>query len=61
MPFPSRQLGATARSESAPSPTCPTCRRLRAEEREAAGRGDHSRATDCRVLIARHPHAGAVA
>ncbi|MFJ4697834.1 MULTISPECIES: hypothetical protein [unclassified Streptomyces] len=59
MPVPSRQLGATARSESAPPSACPTCRRLRAEEREAVARGDHSRATDCRVLIARHPHEGA--
>ncbi|WP_129285587.1 hypothetical protein [Streptomyces sp. GZWMJZ-114] len=59
MPVPFRQLGAAARPESASPPTCPTCRRLRAEEREAVRRGDHSRAADCRVLIARHPHEGA--
>ncbi|MGX9918226.1 hypothetical protein ACWIG4_00095 [Streptomyces sp. NPDC002248] len=38
---------------------CPTCAKLSREEREAVARGDHSRAADCRVLIARHPHEGA--
>ncbi|MDT0420537.1 MULTISPECIES: hypothetical protein [Streptomyces] len=35
---------------------CRLCDRLRAEERAATVAGDHSRAVDCRVLIARHPH-----
>ncbi|MGX9918650.1 hypothetical protein GA0115251_11764 [Streptomyces sp. TverLS-915] len=46
-------------SQSAPPPPtapCPLCSALRAKERAAAARGNHSLATDCRVLIARHPH-----
>ncbi|EFL00465.1 predicted protein [Streptomyces sp. SPB78] len=51
-------------SETPPSPPhsppatgpCPLCSALRAKERAAAARGNHSLATDCRVLIARHPH-----
>jgi hypothetical protein len=39
-----------------PGLPCRLCDRLRAEEREATAAGDHSRAVDCRVLIARHPH-----
>ncbi|MET8557962.1 hypothetical protein ABZV64_23820 [Streptomyces sp. NPDC004959] len=39
-----------------PALPCRLCERLRAEERAATAAGDHSRAVDCRVLIARHPH-----
>ncbi|WP_431033888.1 hypothetical protein ACQYWQ_10000 [Streptomyces sp. P6-2-1] len=42
-----------------PSGDCRTCAKLSREEREAVACGDQSRATDCRVLIARHPHEGA--
>jgi hypothetical protein len=58
MPAPARQLAAETLSRPVPPEDCPVCARLRREEREAAARGDHSRATDCRVLIARHPHMG---
>ncbi|MFE7130945.1 hypothetical protein ACFVIM_08805 [Streptomyces sp. NPDC057638] len=33
---------------------CPTCDGLTAAEREARAACDHSRATDCRVLLRRH-------
>ncbi|WP_203606364.1 hypothetical protein [Streptomyces sp. SID11385] len=39
-----------------PPDPCPLCRALRAKEHAATARGNHSLATDCRVLIARHPH-----
>ncbi|MFD5788549.1 hypothetical protein ACFWH1_18245 [Streptomyces sp. NPDC127037] len=35
---------------------CARCARLREEEEQARAAGDHSRATDCRVLLRRHPH-----
>jgi hypothetical protein len=44
---------STERSEE-----CPRCAELRREEAAAESAGDHSRATDCRVLIKRHPHEG---
>ncbi|WP_431035954.1 hypothetical protein ACQYWQ_18510 [Streptomyces sp. P6-2-1] len=46
------------RPPASPEPDlpCRLCDRLRAEEREAVAAGDHSRAVDCRVLVARHPH-----
>ncbi|EFL02460.1 MULTISPECIES: hypothetical protein [unclassified Streptomyces] len=39
-----------------PADDCPACERLREVERAAEAVGDHSKATDCRVLRARHPH-----
>ncbi|WP_164990931.1 hypothetical protein [Streptomyces sp. GZWMJZ-114] len=39
-----------------PADDCPVCERLRAVERDAEAAGDLSKATDCRVLRARHPH-----
>lgn len=38
--------------------SCAKCRRLRDEEKAATAARDFSRATDCRVLIARHPEHG---
>ncbi|MEU6442155.1 hypothetical protein [Streptomyces sp. NPDC047046] len=35
---------------------CPACDRLREVERAAEAVGDYSKAADCRVLRARHPH-----
>ncbi|MCX4451719.1 hypothetical protein [Streptomyces sp. NBC_01789] len=35
---------------------CARCARLREEEAQARKDGDHSAATDCRVLVGRHPH-----
>lgn len=35
---------------------CAHCERLRSEETAASRVGDYSRATDCRVLLRRHPH-----
>ncbi|NEA40202.1 hypothetical protein [Streptomyces sp. SID11385] len=61
MPVPARQLGAEDQSRSAAPTPCPVCTKLAREEREAVSRGDQSRATDCRVLIARHPHGGEAA
>ncbi len=42
--------------EAQPSPGCETCSRLDQERRAARNRGDYSAATDCSVLIRRHPH-----
>ncbi|MDT0423730.1 MULTISPECIES: hypothetical protein [Streptomyces] len=39
-----------------PADDCPACERLREVERAAEAAGDYSKATDCRVLRARHPH-----
>ncbi|MFJ4437013.1 hypothetical protein [Streptomyces sp. NPDC088923] len=39
-----------------PADNCPVCHRLREVERAAEAVGDHSKAADCRVLRARHPH-----
>ncbi|WP_176732171.1 hypothetical protein [Streptomyces sp. LcepLS] len=47
--------------QETPDPTvthCVVCTQLAREERETEGRGDLSRAVDCRVLISRHPHHG---
>ena len=42
-------------SVSAPAAlVCAECGRLGDEERTARAEGDHSRASDCRVLLARH-------
>ncbi|WP_203607001.1 hypothetical protein [Streptomyces sp. SID11385] len=38
-----------------PASACARCEELRAEERRAEAALDHSRATDCRVLLRRHP------
>ncbi|NJA57198.1 hypothetical protein [Streptomyces sp. NEAU-H3] len=37
---------------------CVRCAELRRQEVAAEAVGDYSRATDCRVLIKRHPHEG---
>ncbi|EDY44888.1 hypothetical protein SSBG_02787 [Streptomyces sp. SPB074] len=37
---------------------CVRCAELRRQEVVAESVGDYSRATDCRVLIKRHPHEG---
>ncbi|SCE06078.1 hypothetical protein GA0115252_12896 [Streptomyces sp. DfronAA-171] len=37
---------------------CGRCAELRRQEVAAEAVGDYSRATDCRVLIKRHPHEG---
>lgn len=42
--------------EAQPSIGCEGCSRLDQERRDARNRGDHSAATDCSVLIRRHPH-----
>ncbi|MFE7134018.1 hypothetical protein ACFVIM_24485 [Streptomyces sp. NPDC057638] len=39
------------------APMCPTCDGLRSGERDAERVRDHSRATDCRVLLRRHQEA----
>ncbi|WBB59628.1 hypothetical protein O7599_29345 [Streptomyces sp. WMMC500] len=41
--------------EAQPVRGCETCGRLDQERRDARNRGDHSAATDCSVLIRRHP------
>ncbi|MEO3851768.1 hypothetical protein ABGB09_29770 [Streptomyces sp. B8F3] len=41
--------------EAKPSLGCPECSRLDQERLAARNRGDHSAATDCSVLIRRHP------
>ncbi|MGH3588593.1 MAG: hypothetical protein ACRDQ0_19975 [Pseudonocardia sp.] len=41
--------------EAQPSLGCVECGRLAEERRAARDRGDHSAATDCSVLIRRHP------
>lgn len=35
--------------------SCSRCAELRAELADAARRGDQTKATDCRVLLRRHP------
>ncbi|WP_345620505.1 hypothetical protein [Streptomyces ziwulingensis] len=45
------------RRTPAPTPTahaCTTCARLTAAKQRAHDERDHSRETDCRVLLARH-------
>lgn len=40
---------------------CSKCAKLRAELAEAERRGDQTKATDCRVLLRRHPEHDGVA
>ncbi|MET8558972.1 hypothetical protein ABZV64_29055 [Streptomyces sp. NPDC004959] len=43
-----------APTSSADTASCATCHAWRTEERRAETAQDHSRATDCRVMLQRH-------
>ncbi len=55
-PSPAVNLPVLDSKEAQPSFGCERCRRLDDDRRAARDRGDHSAATDCSVLIRRHPH-----
>ncbi|GAA2118407.1 hypothetical protein [Streptomyces synnematoformans] len=54
-PSPPVFLPVREAKEAQPSLGCEKCAQLAEDRRAARNRGDHSAATDCSVLIRRHP------
>jgi hypothetical protein len=55
-PSPPVVLPVREGKDAQPMPACERCSQLDRDRRDARNRGDHSAATDCSVLIRRHPH-----
>ncbi|MCF3960633.1 hypothetical protein L1885_02890 [Streptomyces fuscigenes] len=53
-----RRRGAPGPAPAAACHGCRTCEEFRRAEAVARARGDHSKATDCRVLLRRHRGSG---